>query len=63
MKARVVREECIGCGLCAGIAHEIFTMTDEGVAEAIEGEIPVIHQDGTKEAEESCPVGAIIVEE
>lgn len=63
MKARVIKEECIGCGLCAGIAPNIFTMTEEGLAEALEGEIPVIHENATRDAEESCPVGAIEVEE
>jgi ferredoxin len=63
MKARVIKEECIGCGLCAGIAPEVFVMTDDGVAEAIEGEIPVIHQNATREAAEACPVSAIEVEE
>lgn len=63
MKARVIKEECIGCGLCQGLASEVFFMTDMGVAEAIKDEIPVIHQDATRDAEESCPVSAIEVEE
>lgn len=63
MKARVIKEECIGCGLCASIVPEVFEMIDEGVAKAIEEEIPVVHHEATKEAEASCPVGAIEVEE
>ena len=35
-----VNENCIGCGLCAGICPEVFSMTDEGVATAIETEVP-----------------------
>lgn len=63
MKARVIKEACVGCGLCAGIVPDVFLMNDEGFAEASQEEIPVIHQDATREAEESCPVSAIEVEE
>lgn len=63
MKARVIKEACIGCGLCASIVPEVFEMIDEGVAKAIDEGIPVVHHEATKEAEDSCPVGAIEVEE
>ena len=32
----VVNDGCIGCGLCEGTCPEVFSMTDEGVAKAIE---------------------------
>ena len=38
MKYRV-DESCIGCGLCAGTCPEVFTMSDDGVAVAIETEV------------------------
>ena len=35
-----VNDGCIGCGLCEGTCPEVFSMTDEGVAKAIETEVP-----------------------
>ena len=35
-----VNDGCIGCGLCEGTCPEVFSMTDEGVAKAIETEDP-----------------------
>ena len=58
MKYRV-NENCIGCGLCAGICPEVFSMTDEGVAKAIETEVPAEAEAAAVEAKDSCPVGAI----
>lgn len=58
MKYRV-NENCIGCGLCAGICPEVFSMTDEGVATAIETEVPAEAEATAAEAKDSCPVGAI----
>ncbi len=58
MKYRV-NENCIGCGLCAGICPEVFSMTDEGVATAIESEVPAEAEAAAAEAKDSCPVGAI----
>lgn len=58
MKYRV-NENCIGCGLCAGICPEVFSMTDEGVATAIETEVPAEAEPAAAEAKDSCPVGAI----
>lgn len=62
MKARVDRDTCIGCGLCPAICPEVFELTDEGYAHAIESEVPEDCQDEAMEAAESCPVDAIEVE-
>lgn len=50
---------CIGCGLCAGTCHEVFSMTDEGVAKAIEAEVPAECEAAAADAKEGCPAGAI----
>jgi len=55
----VVNDTCIGCGLCEGTCPEVFSMTDEGVAKAIETEVPESVLDSAAEAMNGCPVGAI----
>ena len=55
----VVNEGCIGCGLCTGTCPEVFSMTDDGVAQAIATGVPEDALDSAAEAKEGCPVGAI----
>ncbi|MDO4633769.1 MAG: ferredoxin [Eubacteriales bacterium] len=55
MRACVDQEMCIGCGMCEGIAPEVFRMNEEGKAEAYAaGEDSAV-----EEAISSCPVEAI----
>ena len=41
-----VNDDCIGCGLCASVCEEVFSMTSDGVAMAASGEV-----DGARERE------------
>lgn len=61
MKACVNKETCIGCGLCASIAPDIFEIEDDGKAGVI-GEVTSNNEGDAKDAEMSCPVSAIKVE-
>ena len=63
MKAIVDKDTCIACGLCPSICPECFEMEDDGKAGAIVDEVPDGSEDSAKEAEESCPVNAISIEE
>ena len=54
-----VNDGCIGCGLCEGTCPEVFSMSDAGVAVAIEAEVPEGVLDSAAEAKDGCPVGAI----
>ncbi len=40
MKAKLDRESCISCGLCAMTCPEVFQMADDGVAEVYQEEVP-----------------------
>ena len=51
-----VNENCIGCGLCAGMCPEVFQMNEDGVAEALDLETGL---DTAEEAMDSCPMAAI----
>ena len=41
MKAFVDKETCVGCGLCAGTAPDVFRMNDEDKAEAYAATVSV----------------------
>ncbi len=55
----IVNDDCIGCGLCNSICPEVFEMTDECKAKAIDlcvdGQVEAL----SLQAKEQCPVSAI----
>ena len=60
MKAEVDRDGCIGCGVCSDICPDVFKIAEDGLSEVIapaDG-----HEDGVKEAAESCPVEVIHIQ-
>ena len=54
-----VNENCISCELCTTICPEVFSMNEEGVAQAIDEDVPEESEDSAEEAMDSCPVDAI----
>ena len=62
MLFRSDRDSCIGCEACVGICPEVFSMDDEGISVAIDGEIAADLLESAEEAMECCPVSAITVE-
>jgi ferredoxin len=54
-----VNSNCIGCGLCAGTCPEVFHITDENVAEAVDEEVAAGLEASAQEAKDNCPVSAI----
>lgn len=54
-----VNENCIGCGLCVSTCPEVFSMSDENVAVAIEEDVPDECRDSAAQAKDGCPVDAI----
>ncbi|HOJ46390.1 MAG TPA: ferredoxin [Bacillota bacterium] len=61
MEVRIDPDLCIACGLCEEICPEIFELGDRDHAVVI-GD-PEGYEDEVREAAESCPTSAIIVEE
>lgn len=55
----VVNDGCIGCRLSEGTCQEVFSLTDEGVAKAIENDVPAELEGVATEAKDGCTVGAI----
>ncbi len=55
----VVNDGCIGCGFCEGVCPKVFFMTDEGIAKAVETEVPAECESAAAEAMDGCPVGVI----
>ena len=62
MKVRVDPDLCTGCGPCQEICPEVFEIRDD-VSTVLVKEVPPKLADAVREAADSCPPGAIIVEE
>lgn len=54
-----VTEDCIGCGVCEGVATDVFEIVD-GVAKVKDG--ADVSCDCVDEAISACPVAAIVKE-
>ena len=70
MKCFVNKDVCIGCGACTAIANNVFEIGDDGLAEAMIAEdknefveVSEEEKENVTDAYESCPVGAIEVQE
>ncbi len=63
MKAKVNKDICIGCGACQAILPDVFELEDDGLATCKEENITDDNKDEVLDASDSCPTGAIEVEE
>ena len=54
-----ITDDCIACGACESIYDAVFSIEDKAVVDA---SAVAANEDGVKEAAESCPVSAIVVE-
>ncbi|MER7853026.1 ferredoxin [Streptomyces bacillaris] len=60
MGIQVDRERCVGAGMCALTAPDVFTQDDDGLSEVLPGRAeaagghPLV-----REAVRACPVGAV----
>ncbi len=62
MKTRVLPDECIACGLCVDLVPAVFREEDDTVVATGEAVAPD-DEDGVREASDSCPVEAIVIDE
>ena len=63
MKVTVDEDLCLGCGICEGLAPEVFSMANEPFAEVLVDPVPEEFQEAVRQAAEECPEEAIIIEE
>ena len=54
-----VEDSCIACGACESICDAVFSIEDKAV---VDKSAVADNEDCVKEAADSCPVSAIIVE-
>jgi ferredoxin len=59
MKVWVDDQRCRGHGMCLTLCSDVFTLNDDGYAEAIESDVPETMEAAVQEAIECCPEQAI----
>lgn len=59
MRVWVDDGSCRGHGMCLTLCPEVFSLTDDGYAEAINGDVPAEFEAAAREAIECCPEQAI----
>ncbi len=60
MKVLIDKEKCIGCGLCANMAPDIFEMQEDKACVTVD-EVPSELEETATETKNSCPVDAISI--
>ncbi|HCE17273.1 MAG TPA: ferredoxin [Anaerolinea thermolimosa] len=63
MKAFVDPDTCLGCGVCETIAPNVFKLGSEPYATVLVDSVAPEDESAVREAMESCPEGAITIEE
>ncbi len=64
MKVSVNKDVCLGCGACVATCGEVFDFSeDQTYAEVKTPEVPENQKASVEAAKDSCPTGAINVEE
>ena len=63
MKVKLNQDACIGCGVCASTAEDLFEIgSEDGLSSAKCDVVPEGKEEEAKAAIESCPTGAIVEE-
>lgn len=60
MGVQVDRERCVGAGMCALTAPDVFTQDDDGLSVVLPGRAETVGgHPSVGEAVRACPVGAV----
>jgi ferredoxin len=63
MRVTVDKDLCEANAVCAGLVPEVFSVDDEDELHILESEVPPELADGVREAVQSCPKMALLLEE
>ncbi|MDD5459114.1 MAG: ferredoxin [Phycisphaerae bacterium] len=63
MKVFVDVNLCSGAGLCENTCPEVFRLNNDGFSEVKTDPVPPAAEDKCRQAAESCPAGAISIEQ
>ncbi len=63
MEKLKVNEGCIGCGLCVNSNDKYFEFNDEGLSSVKQENVDEEDKKDLLNIVESCPAGAIVIEE
>lgn len=63
MEKLKVNDTCIGCGLCVSQLEKYFEFNDEGLSSVKQENVDEEDKKDLLNVVESCPVGAILIEE
>lgn len=63
MRVRVDEDLCLGCGICEGLAPDVFSLANEPFAEVLVDPVPEEFEEDVRQSMEECPEEAIIIEE
>ncbi|MGE2836797.1 ferredoxin [Mycobacterium sp. SMC-4] len=62
MRVRVDDDSCAGHGVCVALCPEVFTLTDDGYAQAVDDDVDPTLQGAVTEAIDGCPERAIFTD-
>ena len=61
MRVKVDEDLCLGCGICEGLAPEVFSLVNEPFAEVLLDPVPEEFEEAVLQSVEECPEEAIII--
>ena len=63
MEKLVVKDGCIGCGICVGENPDYFEFGDNGLSHVVKEEVDSKDKERLLNSVEQCPAEVIVIEE